>query len=69
MKVLPCYRVLSASMVPWWSVMILSVTAKPNPIASNYFATNETSQKFQRVEYMVSLSGTDICGEEDFRFP
>jgi hypothetical protein len=26
----------------------------------------ETSQKIQRVEYMISISCTDICGEEDF---
>ena len=33
-KVLPCYGVLSASMVPWWSDMILWVTTRPNPMAS-----------------------------------
>ena len=32
-----------------------------------YLATNETSPKFQRVEYMMSLSGTGTCGEADFR--
>jgi len=29
---------------------------------SDYLATNETSQKFQIVEYMVSLSFTTIRG-------
>ncbi len=43
-KVLPCPGVISASMVPWWSVMIFWVTARPNPMAGNYLATNETSQ-------------------------
>jgi hypothetical protein len=33
-RLLPCYGVLSASMVPWWSVMILWVTTRPNPTDS-----------------------------------
>jgi len=35
---------------------------------AHYLATNETSHKFQRVEYMVLLSGTDIRGEEHSRW-
>jgi hypothetical protein len=54
-KVLPCYGVLSASMVPWWSVMIFLVTARPNPMAGNYLATNETSQYFRRVADKVAI--------------
>ena len=34
-KVLQCRGVLSVSMVFWWSVMILWVTATPIPMASN----------------------------------
>jgi hypothetical protein len=33
-KVLPYLGLLSASMVPWWSNMILGVTTRPNPMAS-----------------------------------
>jgi len=36
------------------------------PVA-DLLAMIETSQKFQRVEYMISVSGTGTCGEEDFR--
>lgn len=34
---------------------------------SAYHAKTETSQNFQRVEYLVSLSFEGICGEEAFR--
>jgi len=32
-----------------------------------FLATNETSQKFQIVEYMISISSKGICGEDDVR--
>ena len=37
-------------------------------LGATLLATKETFQKFQRVEYMISLSGTGICGEENFRW-
>ena len=40
---------------------------KRNGWIASSLATNETSQKFQIVEYMISLSGTGTCGEEYFR--
>jgi hypothetical protein len=33
-KVLPFFGVLSAPIVSWWSVLILWVTARSNPMAS-----------------------------------
>jgi hypothetical protein len=62
-KVLPCYGVLSVSMVPWWSVMIFWVTARANPMDSKYLAKPESSQYFKQIIDMIWIAQGDYCGE------